>query len=319
MRLVFAGTPEVALVSLDRLLGAGHEVVAVLTRPPAARGRSGRLVPSPVSAWAAARGIEILTPPTPRQPVLIEQLKELAPDCCPVVAYGGLIPPALLEVPRWGWINLHFSVLPAYRGAAPVQHAILDGVAKTGATTFELVSALDAGPIWRQRVVPLSDQATTGAVLAELADLGADLLVESLAAAAAGEAPRPQSQECVSLAPKITAEAVRIDWRADADRIDRLIRAAVGWQPAGQSTPEPDPGAWTVVADRRLKVLAAELTAEPVEPGRVVVRKREVLVGTGTVALRLLWVIPEGQRPMRGPDWARGLRVADPIADSGVA
>jgi methionyl-tRNA formyltransferase len=316
MRLVCAGTPEVALPSLERLAGAGHDVVAVLTRAPAARGRSGRPVPSPVGEWARQRGIEALTPRSPRDPELAGRLADLAPDCCPVIAYGGLLPKALLDQPPYGWINLHFSLLPAYRGAAPVQHAILGGDTTTGATTFRIVEALDAGPIWRQRAVPLGARASTGEVLAQLADLGADLLVESVAAAAAGETPRPQMAGPVTVAPKITVAAVRIDWRAPVEAVDRLVRAAVGWRLAGQPTPEPHPGAWTVLAGRRLKIVVAEPTDERAEPGRVIIRRREVLVGTGTRALRLLWVIPEGHKPMPAPDWARGLRIADPVAES---
>ncbi|MDR1265447.1 MAG: methionyl-tRNA formyltransferase [Propionibacteriaceae bacterium] len=302
MRLVFAGTPVVALPSLEALVAAGHEVAAVLTRAPAPQGRHRRPAPSPVQAWAEARGIEVLAPASPRDPELARRLAELAPRACPVVAYGGLVPAALLDLPELGWINLHFSLLPAWRGAAPVQHAILNGDPSLGATVFRLVAALDAGPWWRQLDLPLWPNATSGQALERLAGLGAGLLVESLAAAAAGEAPRPQAGP-VSLAPKITPALVRLDWRQPAERLDRLVRAAC-----------PQPGAWTMVAGRRLTVLAVAPTAESLPPGVIARRPRTVLVGTGTTALGLVEVQPEGKRAMPGADWARGLRPDAPLA-----
>ncbi|MDR1449435.1 MAG: methionyl-tRNA formyltransferase [Propionibacteriaceae bacterium] len=313
MRLVFAGTPAAALPSLERL-AAAHEVAAVLTRPPAARGRSARLRPSPVAAWAAERGIEVLDPPSARDLDLAGRLAELAPDCCPVVAYGGLIPAPLLALPTHGWMNLHFSLLPAYRGAAPVQRAVLAGDRQTGLTVFRLVEALDAGPFWLRQPCPLAPRATAGDVLAELADLGAGLLEQALAAAAAGETPRPQPAQGISLAPKITVEELRLDWQGPAEAADRLIRAAAGPTGDASQSPLPAPGAWTVIDGKRLKVMAADPVAETLPAGRLASRKHELLIGTGTTALRLLWVIPEGRRPMRGADWARGLR-ADLAAD----
>ena len=303
MRLVFAGTPAVALPSLEALVSAGHEVVAVLTRPPAAQGRGRRLVSSPVQDWAQARGVECLTPSSAKDPALAEWLARLAPDCCPVVAYGGLVPGSLLDMPRFGWINLHFSLLPRHRGAAPVQHAILAGDTITGATAFRLVAALDAGPVYGSLTAPIGPTTTAGELLDVLAHEGAGLLAEAVAAAGAGVEPHPQPDSPVSLAPKVTLDGVRLDWAQPAERLDRLIRAA-----------NPQPGAWTVVDGRRLTVLLAEATDEAVPPGEMVVRKREVLVGTGTTALRLLDVVPEGRRSMLGPDWARGLRRAVPLS-----
>jgi methionyl-tRNA formyltransferase len=296
MRLVFAGTPEAALPSLEALHGT-HDVAAVLTRPPAPQGRSSRLVPSPVHAWADGHGVDVLTPKSARDPDLMERLRDIAPDCCPVVAYGGLIPPALLDLPRLGWINLHFSLLPKYRGAAPVQHALLNGDAETGVTTFRLVEALDAGPVYRRLTVPVGPRSTAGDLLADLSHRGAALLLDTLPAAEAGEEPTPQPDGPVSLAPKITPPDVRLDWTRPAWDLDRLIRAA-----------NPEPGAWTTVGDRRLRVLVAEPAEERGEPGQIAARRREVLVGTGTTMMRLLEVVPQGRRPMSGPDWARGLR-----------
>jgi len=308
MRLVFAGTPAVALPSLEALSQAGHDVAAVLTRPPAPRGRSGRPVVSPVQAWAEEHGVECLTPASAKDLALAERLGQLAPDCCPVVAYGGLVPAPLLSLPRLGWINLHFSLLPRHRGAAPVQHAILAGDATTGATTFRLVTALDAGPVYGSLSVPIGPTTTAGQLLDLLAQAGAELLVEAVAAAADGVEPVAQEDGPVSLAPKITLDQVHLDWALPAERLDRLIRAA-----------NPEPGAWTVVGGKRLTVQLAQTTDEVVATGEILARKREVLAGTGTTALRLLDVVPEGRRPMRGPDWARGWRGAGTLRAEGFA
>jgi len=304
MRLVFAGTPAVALPSLNALVTAGYDLVAVLTRPPAARGRSRRPVASPVQQWAEERGIECLTPASAKDPALAERLGQLRPDCCPVVAYGGLIPRPLLDLPAFGWINLHFSLLPRHRGAAPVQHALLAGDEITGATTFRLVEALDAGPIYSRLTERIGPITTAGELLARLADRGADLLVESVAQAAAGVTPQPQAEVGISLAPKIELVDTRLDWSRPADQLDRLIRAAT-----------PEPGAWTVVSGKRLGVRMAQPTDETLTPGQIVTQKSQVLIGTATTALRLIEVIPEGKRLMPGPDWARGLRADGVLVD----
>ncbi|MDR1214012.1 MAG: methionyl-tRNA formyltransferase [Propionibacteriaceae bacterium] len=302
MRLVFAGTPTVALPSLEALRQAGHTVAAVLTRPPAARGRSSRRLPSAVGAWAEANGVETLCPVRPGDRELATRLRQLAPDCCPVVAYGGLIPAALLALPELGWINLHFSLLPAYRGAAPVQRALLAGEDQTGLTCFTLAPELDAGPIWRQRTWPIGPRQRSGELLQALALAGADLLVESLAAAARGESPRPQSEQGVSRAPKLSPAEVRIDWTRPAERIDRLVRAA--W---------PEPAAWSELDGQRLKLLAVQPTDRTLPPGRLEIDRRQVLVGSGDVALSLLEVAPAGRKAMAAVDWARGLRSTGPI------
>lgn len=304
MRLVFAGTPPVAIGPLDRLAAAGHDIVAVLTRPPKPVGRSRRPVPSIVETWARDRGIEVLSPVRPGDPALAGRLAALEPDCCPVVAYGGLIPSALLGLPRFGWINLHFSVLPAYRGAAPVQRALLSGDTVTGATTFALVAELDAGPVYRTLTEPIAATDTTGDLLARLADRGADLLVATLADAERGVTPTPQPGRGVTFAPKITVDEVRIDLTRPADEIDRLVRAA-----------NPEPGAWALYEGQRLKVLRVGATEDQAAPGRLFVTRRAVLVGTGTTCLRLDLVVPAGRKAMPGGDWARGAR---PGADAAL-
>src|SRR5438132_4258305 len=175
MRLVFAGTPQTAVPSLDALLASRHEVVAVVTRPDAPAGRGRKVGPSPVARRAAAEGLEVLTPARARDPQFLDRLRQIGPDCCPMVAYGALIPQAVLDIPRHGWVNLHFSVLPAWRGAAPVQHAILHGDDVTGATTFRVVAELDAGPVYGVLTEPVRPRDTTGDLLGRLSHSGAEL------------------------------------------------------------------------------------------------------------------------------------------------
>ncbi|QIK73547.1 methionyl-tRNA formyltransferase [Propioniciclava coleopterorum] len=296
MRLVFAGTPAVALPALEALLASQHEVVAVVTRPDAARGRSSRLLPSAVGAFAQDAGLPVLKPAHPREEDFVAALTELAPDACPVVAYGALVPQRVLDIPRHGWINLHFSLLPRWRGAAPVQRALMAGDAETGATAFRLVRELDAGPTFGRVTLPLDGTETAGAVLDTLAASGADLLVRTIDALATAE-PTPQPDAGVTLAPKVEPDEVRLDWSRPAVELDRLIRGA-----------NPNPVAWTMLGQERLKVLLARAVDEALEPGAVRAEKRRVLVGTGAGALELLTVQPQGRKPMAGPDWGRGLR-----------
>ena len=299
MRLVFAGTPDVAVPSLDALIGSRHEVVAVLTRPPARAGRGREPRPSAVPLRAESLGIPVLTPVDLREEGIAEDLRSLAPDCCPVVAYGRLIPADALDVPIRGWINLHFSLLPRWRGAAPVQHAIRHGDAVTGVTTFRIDEGLDTGPILDSRTTRIGERETSGDLLARLARDGADLLVATMDAIEAGRAVgHPQSSRGVTLAPRIEVDDARIDWSAPAADIDRLVRACT-----------PHPGAWTTLGDLRLRLDPVEITDTVGAPGVMHVTKREVLIGTGTTAVRLTTVTAPGRRPMDAPDWARGLRL----------
>lgn len=300
MRLIFAGTPEVALPSLAALLASEHDVVAVLTRPNAPVGRGRRLAPSPVAAAAEDAGLEILRPATPKDPEFLARLAAIAPQCCPVVAYGGLLPEAALAVPTYGWVNLHFSLLPAWRGAAPVQRALLAGDEITGATTFRIVRELDAGPVFGVLTEPVRAEDTTGALLDRLAAAGAGLLSATLDGIAAGTVePVPQPAEGVSVAPKLAAADAEIDWTAPAMRVDRLVRACT-----------PAPAAWTTWRGDRLRLGPVMLRQGNVElkPGEVAV-SREVLVGTGTHAVALDQVTPAGKRAMAAADWARGARI----------
>lgn len=300
MRIVFAGTPEVALPALQALAGSQHDLLAVVTRPDAPQGRSKRLVPSPVAAWAAQHGVETLTPARPSEPSFVERLRELAPDCCPVVAYGALIPANVLAIPAHGWVNVHFSLLPAWRGAAPVQRAILAGDTETGITIFDLVPALDAGPVYLREASPLADHETSADVLTRLAQRGAGLLIDVLDALEAGTAvATTQPEQGVSLAPKLSVAEARVDWRRPALDIDRLIRAC-----------NPSPVAWTTYRGERLKLWLGHAHAGTVlPPGTLAVDKRSVHVGTGRGVLELLTVQPAGKRPMEAAAWGRGLGV----------
>jgi methionyl-tRNA formyltransferase len=300
MRLVFAGTPEVALPSLTALLDSSHEVVAVVTRPDAPSGRGRTLHPSPVAELAAAAGLEILRPPTPKDPDFLAHLAEIAPDCCPVVAYGGLLPEAALAIPPHGWVNLHFSILPAWRGAAPVQRAVLAGDEITGATTFRIVKELDAGPVFGVLTETIRPTDTSGDLLNRLARAGAGLLLATLDGIATGAVEAiPQPAEGVSLAPKLSVAEAQVDWSLPAMRIDRLVRACT-----------PAPAAWTTFRGDRLRLgpLTLRQDSRGLKPGELLVEKNAVLVGTGTHGVALGEVTAPGKKAMRAADWARGAR-----------
>lgn len=302
MRLVFAGTPAVSLAALDAIEASGHELLAVLTRPDAPSGRGRRLVRSEAAAWADERGVEVLTPARPREPEFLQRLRDLAPDCVPIVAYGALIPRAALDIPRFGWVNLHFSVLPAWRGAAPVQHAVWHGDEFTGASVFQLEEGLDTGPVFGTLTELIRPEDTAGDLLERLAVDGAGLLVSVLDAIEAGTACAvPQPCEGVSLAPKITVEDARVRWNEPAFAVDRRIRATT-----------PNPGAWTDFRGERLKLgpVTPVPDGPPLRPGDLLAEKNRVLAGTATVPVRLGEVRASGKKPMAAGDWARGIRVS---------
>lgn len=301
MQLVFAGTPEVAVPSLRALLhSARHEVLAALTRPDAPAGRGRRLVRSPVAALADEAGLPVLTPGRPSDPGFLARLAELAPDCCPVVAYGALVPRVALDVPPWGWVNLHFSLLPAWRGAAPVQAAIRHGDEITGACTFALEEGLDTGPVYGTLTEPIRATDTAGELLGRLAVAGADLLVSTLDGIEDGVlVPAPQPADGVSHAPKVTVAGAQVCFTAPAFAVDRHVRSVT-----------PDPGAWAVFRGERLGLGPVQPTGPgDLAPGELRVGKRDVLAGTATAAVRLGEVHPRGRRPMPAADWARGSRI----------
>ncbi|MFF7900943.1 methionyl-tRNA formyltransferase [Streptomyces sp. NPDC088817] len=304
MKLVFAGTPEVAVPALDALLASGrHEVAAVVTRPDAPAGRGRRLVASPVAERAEEAGIEVLKPLKPRDPEFLERLREIAPDCCPVVAYGALLPRVALDIPAHGWVNLHFSLLPAWRGAAPAQHALMAGDEITGASTFLIEEGLDSGPVYGTVTEAIRPTDTSGDLLTRLALAGAGLLAATMDGIEDGTLKAvPQPAEGVTLAPKITVEDARVDWTAPALRVDRVVRGCT-----------PAPGAWTTFRGERLKLIHAAPTPQRTDlaPGALAVGKNDVHVGTGSYAVELLWVQAQGKKPMRAADWARGARIAE--------
>jgi methionyl-tRNA formyltransferase len=300
VRLVFAGTPAVALPALDAIAASRHELVAVVTRPDAPAGRGRRLVRSPAGAWADERGIEVLTPARPREPEFLDRLRELAPDCVPVVAYGALVPPAALEIPRHGWVNLHFSLLPAWRGAAPVQNALLHGDEITGACVFELEEGLDTGPVYGTLTDQIRAHDTAGDLLERLAASGAALLVAVLDGIEEGTARAvPQPLDGVSLAPKITVADAHVRWTDPAFAVDRRIRACT-----------PAPGAWSTFREERVKLGPVRLIAggPELEPGDLLVERSRVLVGTATTPVALGEVRAAGKKAMAATDWARGVR-----------
>jgi methionyl-tRNA formyltransferase len=312
VRLVFAGTPEVAVPSLDALSGSSHDVVAVLTRPDARAGRGRSVAASPVKERALELGLEVLTPSRPGDPQFQDRLRELAPDVCPIVAYGGLIPVSALTIPAQGWINLHFSLLPAWRGAAPVQHAIMAGDEVTGATTFLVEQGLDTGPTFGVLTEAIKPTDTSGDLLVRLAQAGAGLLVATLDALEAGDLHAvPQPADGVSLAPKISVQDARIRWDTPALAVDRHIRGCT-----------PAPGAWTTFRGERLKIHPVTLsgplvsgtglvigTGGVIAPGEVAATKHAVHVGTASGAVQLGTVQPHGKKAMTAADWARGVRV----------
>ena len=309
MRLVVAGTPTTAVPSLQALLGSRHEVVAVVTRQDAPAGRGRTLAPSPVKQIALEHGLMVLTPPTPRDPEFLDRLAGLSPDCCPVVAYGALVPRVALDVPPHGWVNLHFSLLPAWRGAAPVQRAVMAGDEVTGATTFLLEEGLDTGPVLGTLTEPVRPDDTAGTLLDRLAHAGAGLLVATMDGLEAGDLRAvPQPPEGVSHAPKLTTEEARVRWSLPAHVVDRHVRGCT-----------PAPGAWTTFRGDRLKIGPVRMAGKPpaseeddtppLAPGVLRVDKRAVLVGTGSAPVELRDVGPHGRKAMTAADWARGARI----------
>lgn len=301
MRVVFAGTPETAIPSFSAVLDSRHDVVAVLTRPDAPAGRGRKLSPSPVAQAATDAGIAVLKPQRPRDPDFLARLADISPDCAPVVAYGGLLPRAALDVPKHGWVNVHFSLLPAWRGAAPVQHAILAGDEIAGASTFQIEEELDSGPVYGVVTEAVRPTDTSGDLLERLAQAGAKLLVATLDGIEDGSlVARPQTADGVSWAPKLSVADAEVDWSAPAVRVDRLIRACT-----------PAPGAWTTFRGQRLKLRPVRVDSQSMSlpPGQVRAGHDGIRVGTGSSAVVLGEVQPPGKRAMRADDWARGARL----------
>ncbi|PPF25298.1 methionyl-tRNA formyltransferase [Rathayibacter rathayi] len=295
MRLVFAGTPAAAVPTLQGLAASAHEVVAVVTRADAPVGRKRVLTPSPVAVAAEDLGLPVIRTNRLDEEVT-DRLAEFTPDLGVIVAYGGLVRERLLAVPRLGWINLHFSLLPRWRGAAPLQRALMAGETRIGASVFQLVAELDAGDVYAELAADAGER-TAGELLAELAESGAGLTLDVVDALERGTAvATPQVGE-VTLAPKLDAADARIDWALPTTRILALVRGTT-----------PEPGASTAVGDARLKVLAVRAAEGDLAPGGVRLHSGRALVGTGDGAIELVTVQPAGKNPMSGAAWARGLR-----------
>ena len=296
MRVLFAGTPAVAVPSLDALVEAGFDIVAVLTRPDAPLGRKRILTPSPVAARAAELGISIIHA-AKVDAAVTEEIAAAAPDVAAIVAYGGLIPRPALDIPRHGWINLHFSLLPAWRGAAPVQRSLIAGDDVTGAVTFLLEEGLDTGPVFGTLTEAVRPDDTAGALLERLSHSGAVLLTQTLSAVDAGKAAAVPQHGDVSLAPKLTLDDGRLDWQQPALAIGRRARGVT-----------PEPGAWTTLDGQRVKLEPVILRpgGAALKPGHLALDGKSVLVGTGSHPVELTRVQPSGKKMMTAADWARG-------------
>ena len=304
MKLVFAGTPPVAVPSLTLLAASGHEIAAVVTRTDAALGRKRVLTPSPVAAAAEDLGIPVIKA-NRLDATATETITALNADLGVIVAYGGLVREPLLSAPRLGWINLHFSMLPRWRGAAPVQRSIMAGDTETGAAVFQLVAELDAGDVFAQLTTPIGRHATAGTLLDSLSRSGAALLVDVVNALAAGTANAvPQTGE-VTLAPKLTLADARIDWTLPAETVHAVVRGVT-----------PEPGAFTEIDGARLKLHdVAPAHGHPAQPaGHITEIDKRVLIGTGTEPLELINVQPAGKTPMKAIDWWRGVAATEVIA-----
>lgn len=300
MRIIFAGTPEPAACALTALLASNHDVIAVITRPDARKGRGRTYYPSPVKELATSHDIPVLTPTSLRDnDEFCSELRQLKPDCVPVVAYGNLIPQDVLDLVPYGFINLHFSLLPRWRGAAPVQAAIHAGDAVTGATTFRIDPGLDTGDIIGQLTEPIDPADTADSLLERLAHRGADLLTHTMDMIADGTAEYRPQDGVATHAHKITVADARVDWTQPADSIDRAIRAVTS-----------SPGAWSMIGEQRIKLGPVTHTTDPhMQPGDIHVAKNRILVGTGTTPVSLGRVQPSGKKPMPAADWARGTMI----------
>ena len=310
MRVVFAGTPTPAATALQALLDSHHDVVAVLTRPDAPRGRGRRLYPSPAAELAEAHDVPVIKTSTLKDESVIDSLAEYKPDCIPVVAYGALVPSNVLTLPRWGWVNLHFSLLPRWRGAAPVQRAIEAGDKETGVTVFRIEEGLDTGDIFASVPADIADDDTAGSLMERLTDQGAQMLVDTLGAIENGTAtPTPQSDDGATYAKKISTEDTRIDWNKPASTVDQAIRAVT-----------PDPGAWTLLEDDRIRVEAVQPIFDPrdpiekslaLSPGEIAWKKNRVWVGTADYPVQLGSVQAPGKKMMEAGAWVRGAHLAN--------
>ncbi|WP_298634838.1 methionyl-tRNA formyltransferase [uncultured Mobiluncus sp.] len=302
MRIVFAGSPQAALPVLTYLEQSAHDLVAVLSRPDAPSGRGRKLAQSPVSSYAAQHDLMLYQPTTLKNNTEAATfLRDLQPDLGVIVAYGAILPADILEIPKFGWINIHFSLLPRWRGAAPVQRALQAGDTHTGVTVFQLEPALDTGPIYATCSYVVPESATAGDVLLELAELSVRPLEQALSMIEQGVAPEPQADTGITYAPPLHPSEGEIDWSAPGDTIANHIRGFT-----------PSPGAWTMWQKSRMKLGVLEsnppvtMPIPPLEPGQIFTTRHEVWVGTGSAPVCLGNVAPAGKKPMPAEAWARG-------------
>lgn len=297
MRVVFFGTPAFAVPSLEALLGEGFDVVVAVTQPDKPQGRSrSTVVASPVKRVAEAEGVPVLQPERPSDPSFVARLRELAPDVGVVVAYGHILTPALLGVPRRGMVNVHPSLLPALRGAAPVEWAILNGLDETGVTIMQMEAGLDSGPILLQIAHPIDPDVTGGELSDHLSEMGAQALVEALALLGTdGLTPQPQESARATYAPKLTRDVARIRWTEPAERVAQVIRAL-----------DPRPGAWTELEGREVKLFGARVVDDRAAPGEVRVREGRLRIASGRGAVEVEEVQPAGKPRISAADWVRG-------------
>lgn len=306
MRVLFWGTPEFATPSLRALVGEGHDVAAAVTQPDRPRARGGRnrsqMDPSPVKLAALEETIPVLQPDRPRDPAFIAALRELAPDLSVVVAYGHILTKEVIDLPRLGTVNVHASLLPAYRGAAPIQAAIRDGAAETGVSIMRMVRALDAGPVIHSATTEIAPDETGGELQLRLAELGAEALIEALALIELGGArEEPQDDALATYAPKVTRESARVDWTRPAIEVERTVRAY-----------DPRPGAWTMLGALEVRMFGAKrVTGAGGTPGTVLRADDDgLLVACGDYAVRVLEVHPAGRKRVSAGAWVRGRGVA---------
>ena len=304
MRIVFWGTPAFASPPLRALVGEGYNVVGVVTQPDRPQGRSrSTLVASPVKAFALEEGIPVLQPERPRGPDFVAALRALEPDLSVVVAYGHILPREVIDLPPLGTLNIHASLLPALRGAAPIQAAIRQGCSETGVTIMRMVPALDAGPIVLALPTPILADETYGELQNRLSELGALALLEALALLSVGSATEtPQDDALATYAPKVERAMARVDWTRSGDEVARVIRAY-----------DPRPGAFSVLREQEVKLYGARPAADANgEPGRVLgIGEDGLLVGCGTGGVRIAYVHPAGRRRLAALDWAQGRGVVD--------
>ena len=298
MIVAVAATAEVAIPTLDWLLNSKHQLIRVITTPDSKAGRGKVLTPSPVAMWADTNNLEVLKPDSG------EEMKFAFQDVDIVlaIAYGRILSSEILNIPKYGFLNLHFSLLPAYRGAAPVQRSILNGDVTTGLTIFQIDENLDTGPIYLQKEFKIPENSTSDEVLLDLANLGASSFDAVLEMITQGVAPTAQSTTGVSFAPKITKEEAKIDWRLPAKKITEAIRAFT-----------PNPGAWTSYKGASLRITCAieEVAELKLDPGKLSVVGKRLLIGTATNSVEVIRIIPAGKKEMNASDWINGARLSE--------